>query len=83
MPRTYGRNIVELSYNHFCSGKVMGIAYSDCVFVALGTQHAMRRRHIVTCSPAASTIFFPHYLINGTIFGGKNPIEHKVNFDFL
>ena len=30
----------------------------------------MRMRHIVICCQFGCTIFFPHYLINGTIFGG-------------
>ena len=29
-------------------------------------------RHIVICGLSGSKIFFPHYLMNGTIFGGGN-----------
>jgi len=34
------------------------ITYSDCVFVALGIQHAMRKRRVLVCGLPGSTIFF-------------------------
>jgi hypothetical protein len=52
--------------------KSINIAYSGCVFVALGILHTKRMRHIFICGLFGSAAFFPpHYLINGTIFGKK------------
>ena len=42
---------------------------------SLGIQHAMPICHIFICDLFGSTIFFPHYLINSTIFERK-VIEH-------
>jgi len=52
------RNIVVRSCNQCCSGKGMSITYCECVFVALGTHHAMRMRHIAICDLPRSTVFF-------------------------
>jgi len=45
----------------------MNITYSECVFVALGTQ---REVHTPYCHlwPLCLYYIFPHYLINATIF---------------
>jgi hypothetical protein len=54
------------------SGKAASITYSECVSLALIIQHAMHMSHIVISGLPGCTIFFSHYLINGTI------IEYKV-----
>ena len=59
------------SLNHCCTGKAISITYSECVFVALGTQRANRMRHIVKCGLSGYCHIFPHYVINDTIIGKK------------
>jgi hypothetical protein len=42
--------------NHRCIVKAMGIAYSECIFVALGIQRAMCVRRIISSSLACLTV---------------------------
>jgi hypothetical protein len=72
MQCTYKRNIEARSRNRFCRGKTVSIVYSKCVSVSLVIQHANRMRRIILSSVACRVHhIFPHYLINGTIFGKK------------
>ena len=81
----YNENTEARSRNHCCSGKWISIAYSECVFVALGLQHAMRMCHIVICVLSDSTIFFRIISQMPQISKRKknNNDEHKMCFDFL
>jgi len=62
-------NMVARSCNHCSSRNVISITYSECVFVALGIQHAMRMHHSVNCGLSGSKIFmFALLSQRGTIF---------------
>ena len=56
------------------------------MFVALGIQYAMFIVHVIGGLPCPALPYniFPHYVMNGTIFGQKIIIEQKnVFFGFL
>jgi len=55
----------------------MGITYSECVFVALGTQREMLMHRIVVCGLFGSTIFFSKLSLKQHDFR-KRFIEQKM-----
>jgi hypothetical protein len=72
------RNNESRLCSHCWRGKAISITYSECVLVALVIQHVMRMRPIKLLYVVASALpHFPHYLINGTIFGRKIT-EHEI-----
>ena len=69
--------------NHLLQWKAIIITYSECVFVALCIQHAMRMRHIVICGLSDSTTFL-HIISQTTLFSGGGGREIlKMCFDIL
>jgi len=50
--------------------KGINTTFSECVFVALFIQYTKRARHILLSFMACPAYqIYPHYPINGTIFG--------------
>jgi hypothetical protein len=75
-------NTVARSCNHCCNGRAISTTYSECVFVPVGVQHAMRVRHIVICGLPNSTIFF--YIVSRLArLSEKKICVHKICFEFL
>jgi hypothetical protein len=54
----YKPNTDAHSRNYCCRAKAKIVTHPEFVLVALGTQHAMRMRHIVICGLPRSKIFF-------------------------
>jgi len=52
------RNIHLSSRNRCCSGKATSITYSECVFLALVIQYAVRLRRIVLSSMTYPAVQF-------------------------
>jgi hypothetical protein len=80
---TYNVILARVRVTTVAVEKQLSITYSECVSVALVTQHAKRTHRIILSSVACPAV--PYYLINGMIFGGGGGIiEHKTSvFDFL
>ena len=62
----------------------MSITQPECVCVC-SLRYLACKAHAPYCQlwPAPLYKYFPHYLKNGTIFGGKKVSEHKMCFDYL
>jgi len=50
--------IKAFACKYCCGRKAINITYSECVFVGLGIQHAVRMRRVIICGLSGSTILF-------------------------
>jgi hypothetical protein len=78
-------NIVAPSPNHSCQGKIVSIAYSECVFVALVIKHAKHMRHIILSSVAYLAVqYFPtlSHRRQDVRGWGRGGTEHEMWFVF-
>jgi len=68
----YKRNNEARSRNHCYRGKAISIRYSECVSVALFSQHAKCMLRIMLSFVACLAVpYISYYLINGMTFGRK------------
>ena len=68
------RNIEARSRNHCCSGKAISITYCVCLLPYLSSIQSACALLCRQLWPVPLYHIFPHYLINGTIFGGKKKL---------
>ena len=64
--------------NHYCSGEVIGITYSECVSVALIIQRKIHIRHIVLSSVACPAGTYFSTLSQKRQDFRKNVTEHEM-----
>jgi hypothetical protein len=78
------RSIEAPSCNHCCSGTAISITYSECAFVSLGIQHAMRMRLIILSSVAdlSGSTTYSHIISQTarTTIGGQSLNTNCVSF---
>jgi len=79
------RNIQERSINHCCRTKAVSVTYSECVSVVLVMQHTQSACTVLHGHqwPLRFYHFFPHCLINGTIFRGEKKVTAFFIFYFF
>ena len=73
---THNDKIKARSCNHCGTGKAISTTYSQCAFVALGIQHAMRMHHIVICGQHNCTVF-------STLSHKPQDLKKNVIYSFL
>jgi hypothetical protein len=72
------RNTEARSCNQCCHRKAISITYSECVFVALVTQHAMRMRRTVLSSVNFVTLPYFSTLSHKRYNFREEVVEQKV-----
>jgi hypothetical protein len=74
----YKRNIEAHSRNHWCRGKVISITYSECVFVALVIEDALRMRSIQLSSVVCLALQYFRTLSHKRHDFREKVVEHKM-----
>jgi len=76
---TYERLTEARSLYYCCRGKTLSFTFSERLFVAVVTQHAMRMRSIILSSVASQTIpYFSPLFKNGTFSRYRPSVAQRV-----